>query len=226
MMSDKIDGMRTAAREKLNDWQDRLQRAVGVRDSLLQKKNELEKEKNNSRKKAIKATEALNFVEESVKTIRDRTLRSIESVTNEALQVVYSEESIKLECGVSIKRDRSAITLRYLKYLDDGTVIRRVPSGSGCGVSDVVAFALRMVLIKATGCEPILIADEPFKWLGRNQIPHAAKLLKYLAEKLNVQIVLTSHHPDLRDAADIAYQLELDENSITRIVSETIKGEE
>ena len=138
-------------------------------------------------------------------------------MTNEALQAIYDEE-LRLECDFNIKRDRSAVTLRYVKKLSDGSLLKRVPEGSGCGVSDVVAFALRMVLIKATGCEPILIADEPFKWLGRDQIPRAAKLLKYLSEKLGVQIILTSHHPDLRDMADVAYQFKLDENGITQIV--------
>lgn len=210
--------MCVSVRQKLNDWKERLQRAVGARDSLLEKKKVLNSKEKENKKQALISTQAINFVEESVRNIRTKTLKSTESVTNEALQAVY-EENLRLECDFDIKRDRSAVILRYVKQLNDGSILKRAPQGSGCGVSDVVAFALRMVLIKASGCEPILIADEPFKFLGRDQIPKAAALLKYLVEKLKIQIILTSHHPDLRDAANTAYHFELDENGITQIIS-------
>ena len=210
--------MGLTVRDQLNDWKERLQREAGVRDSLITRKNDLAENEKKHRQLAITATEALNFVEDSVKSIRTKTLRSIESVANEALRVVYDED-LRLECGFNIKRDRSAVIIRYVKKLSDGSVLKRVPEGSGCGVSDIVAFALRMVLIKATGCEPILVADEPFKWLGRDQIPRATQLLKYLSDRLGIQIILTSHHPDLRDMADTSYHFELDENAITQTVT-------
>jgi DNA repair exonuclease SbcCD ATPase subunit len=206
-------------KEKINEWKEKLQRSIGVRDSIIAKQKEAKKREEESKQQAIVATQALNFVEESVKSIRTKTLKSIESVANEALESIYNN-SLRLECDFNIKRDRSAVTLRYVKDLPDGISVKRSPDGSGCGVSDVIAFALRLVLIKATGCESILIADEPFKWLGRDQIIPAAALLKYLSEKLNTQIIISSHHPELKDVADHSYWLKLDEEEIVQIISE------
>jgi DNA repair exonuclease SbcCD ATPase subunit len=213
--------MRTIAeyRSALSDWKDELQRSIGVRDELLKQKKSWGKKEDANKELAEKAVQSLNFVEESVRSVRNKTLRSIEAVANEALQAVY-DENLKLECDFGIKRDRSAVTLRYVKKIGDGQLVKRDPDGSGCGVSDVVAFALRLVLIKATGSESVLVADEPFKWLGRDQIPKAAALLKFLSHKLGIQIIVTSHHQVLRDTADLAHGLEIDEDGIVRVISE------
>jgi len=208
-------------RSALSDWKDELQRSVGVRDDLVGQKNKWSKKETECKLAAEKAVQSLNFVEESVRSVRNKTLRSIEAVANEALQIVY-DKNLKLECDFGIKRDRSAVTLRYVKQIGDGQSVKRDPDGSGCGVSDVVAFALRLVLIKATGSESVLIADEPFKWLGRDQIPKAAALLKFLSHKLGIQIIVTSHHPDLRDVADHAHGLEVDEDGIIQVISEGV----
>lgn len=210
-----------SCRSALSDWKDKLQRSVGVRDDLVRQRDDWATKEAQSRASAEKAVASLNFVEESVRSVRDKTLRSIEAVANEALQVVY-DENLKLECDFGIKRDRSAVTLRYVKQIGDGQSVKRDPNGSGCGVSDVVAFALRLVLIKATGSEAVLIADEPFKWLGRDQIPKAAALLKYLSHKLGIQIIVTSHHQALRDVADHSHELEVDEDGIVQVVSEGV----
>jgi DNA repair exonuclease SbcCD ATPase subunit len=198
-----------------------LQRQVGARDELRKKKTKLEEVKNLNREKAERTIAALNFVEKTVQNIRGETLRSIESVANEALQSVYNQD-IRLECDFGIKRDRSAIDIRYVKTLSDGNKVKRDPTGSGCGVSDIVSFVLRMVLIKATGSEPVLIADEPFKQLDSEQAPKAASLLKYLSEKMGIQIILSSHHAAMKDAADHAHHLTTDENGLVQVFSEGV----
>jgi len=201
----------------LRDWKDDLQRQAGVRNSLLSKHQDLKDLEEASYDEATKASEGLSFVENSIQSIRGRTFRSIESVTNEALKAVYSED-LRIECDFGMKRDRSAVDIRIVKDFPDGTKLKRSPSGSGCGVSDVVSLCLRMVLIRATGCTPILIADEPFKWLGRDQIPKAAALLEYMADKLKMQVISASHHPSMRELADPSFWLELNEECETKII--------
>jgi DNA repair exonuclease SbcCD ATPase subunit len=217
-MNEKLEELQS----KLSEWQDELQRQAGVRDSLTSRMDVLVGQEERLYDQANVASEALGFVENSVQSIRGKTFRSIEAVTNESLQSVYSD-NLKIECDFSIKRNRSAVEIRIVKEFSDGTKLKRSPEGSGCGVSDVVSLCLRMVLIRATGCIPILIADEPFKWLGRDQIPQAAKLLKFLSEKLNMQIIVTSHHPIMRELADKSFWLELNEEEETKIIS--VEGE-
>jgi len=209
-------------RADLDALKDSLQRQVGVRDSLKKKYNSLKDQEEDLFERATKASEGLTFVENSIQSIRSRTFRSIETVTNEALQAVYAD-NLRIECDFGIKRDRSAVEIMIVKDCSDGSKLKRKPEGSGCGVSDVVSLCLRMVLIRATGCVPILIADEPFKWLGRDQIPQATQLLKHLSEKLNMQIIATSHHPTMRDLADKSFFVELNEDDESKIIS--VEGE-
>jgi DNA repair exonuclease SbcCD ATPase subunit len=206
-------------KQKLDEWNTDLQQRLGVRNNLIRQRKASKRKELECQEIANNASKSLSFVEESVKRIRDKTLRSVESVTNEALKKIYTDQDIRIECHFSIKRDRSAVTIRYAKNMPDGKVLKRNPEGSGCGVSDVVSLALRMVLIRATGSEPILIADEPFKWIGRDQIPQAAALLKYLAQELGIQIIVTSHHPQLKEYADKAYGIIL-EDGISKVVTE------
>lgn len=208
-------------RSALNSWKEELQRSVGVRDDLVKQRDGWIEKESSNKAAAEQAVQALNFVEESVRSVRNKTLRSIEAVANEALQAVYNED-LKLECDFGIKRDRSAVSFRYVKKVSDDVVVKRGPVGSGCGVSDVVAFALRLVLIKATGSENVLIADEPFKQLDREQAPKAAALLKFLSKKTGVQIIISSHHTALRDIADHTHHFEIDENGIVQVVSEGV----
>jgi len=208
----------TKVKASLKILKENLQRQVGVRDSLLEKFNNLKDQEVELYDQANKASEGLSFVENSIKSIRNRTFRSIETVTNEALKDVYSN-NLRIECDFGIKRDRSAVEIMIVKDCTDKSKLKRKPEGSGCGVSDVVSLCLRMVLIRATGCVPILIADEPFKWLGRDQIPQATQLLKCLSEKLGMQIIATSHHPTMRELADKSFWLELNEEDESKIIS-------
>jgi len=213
MLDEKIKSSIVA----LRDWKEDLQRQAGVRNSLLEKHQGLKDLEEASYDEAMKASEGLSFVENSIQTIRGRTFRSIETVTNEALKAVYSE-GLRIECDFGMKRDRSAVEILIVNDYDDGEKLKRNPDGSGCGVSDVVSLCLRMVLIRATGCVPILIADEPFKWLGRDQIPKAAALLKYMADKLKMQVISASHHPSMRELAETSFWLELNESRETKII--------
>lgn len=217
MLDEKIKSAAAA----LKDWQEDLQRQTGVRNSLLEKHRGLKELEEVSYNEATKASEGLSFVENSIQSIRGRTFRSIETVTNEALKAVYAED-LRIECDFGMKRDRSAVDIRIVKDCANGEVLKRNPDGSGCGVSDVVSLCLRMVLIRATGCVPILIADEPFKWLGRDQIPKAAALLEYMAIKLKMQVISASHHPSMRELAETSFWLELNEEGETKIIDEKL----
>lgn len=206
-----IKSQTASLREKIEAKEKDLQLRMGVFNMLKEKQKKIREEESKNHQLANKSANALSFVENSVHRIRNKTLRSIESVTNEALASVYGN-NIKIECDFGIKRDRSAVQIFIVKILEDGRRVKIRPEGSGCGVSDVIALSLRMVLIRATASELVLICDEPFKWIDRNKIEKMALLLKYLSQKMNIQIISASHHPAMRDLSDVAYRIALEED--------------
>ena len=71
------------------------------------------------------------------------------------------------------------------------------------------------ILIKASGADSVLVADEPFRFLGTAQVPRASMLLKEIAQRLGVQVILTTHHDMTVDVADRAFLLQKTDDGVS-----------
>jgi len=76
--------------------------------------------------------------------------------------------------------------------------------GSGGGIADVVALALRIALwnISTPKTAPVLIFDEPCKFISRDLQYKAGKIMKLLHEKLGMQIIVVSHDDPITENAN------------------------
>jgi DNA repair exonuclease SbcCD ATPase subunit len=199
---------------------DALQRQVGVRDQLVTRHDKLSSEVQKQVKAAGVADSALRFIETSVQSTRQEILRDIEAIADESLRTVYGENAPSLEWEVSVKRDRSSIVPWFVKQLPDGKTVKRRFEGCGCGVSDVTSLILRLVLLRASGTAPVLVIDEPFRNLGVLQVPHASALLRQVAKKLGVQVILTTHWSATVEQGDVVFWFELDKNGVVQATKE------
>lgn len=200
-----------ALKQKLSSRSNVLQRQVGARDEVVERiaKKKRQFQELNEHLKIVEKSQT--FVENAIRLTREDVVKGIQTVVNEALEAVYEDRAPKLECEIGVKRDKSAIIPRFSQLTRAGFEVKRDTSGWGFGVSDVTSLMLRMVLIKASGAEPILIADEPLKHLG-TLAPRAAKLLKTLSHRLGVQVIMTTHQQEVVDVADVVFRVQLDEN--------------
>lgn len=76
---------------------------------------------------------------------------------------------------------------------------------SGGGAVDVAALALRFscYAIQSPRRRPVMFLDEPLKWLKGSDLPEkGALMIKEISKKMNLQIVMNSHDPNLIEAAD------------------------
>jgi ABC-type transporter Mla maintaining outer membrane lipid asymmetry ATPase subunit MlaF len=76
---------------------------------------------------------------------------------------------------------------------------------SGGGAVDVACFALRVALwsLKTHRTRPVLILDEPLKWLKGDDLPEkGARMIKEISARLGIQIIMISHIPDQIEHAD------------------------
>lgn len=72
--------------------------------------------------------------------------------------------------------------------------------GAGLGACDVAVFGLRcaaLALVRPP-VRPLLVLDEPFKFVDEQRRPRVVELLTALAGELGVQIIMVTHVPDLR----------------------------
>lgn len=81
---------------------------------------------------------------------------------------------------------------------------------SGGGAVDVAAFGLQMSLwtLKTPRLRPVFVLDEPLKWLKGGDLPEkGAKMIREIAHRLGVQIIMVSHIPDQIAHADRVFRV-------------------
>lgn len=80
---------------------------------------------------------------------------------------------------------------------------------SGGGPVDVSAFALRLGSwsLSQPKSRPIIILDEPFRFVSKAKMPLAGQMLKESASQLGLQIIMVTHIDELVDAADKVFQV-------------------
>lgn len=91
-----------------------------------------------------------------------------------------------------------------LGFVKDGNKIDPI-IGTGGGAIDIAALSLRFSCwaIHKHKTRPIMVMDEPLKWLKGGDLPEkGAAIIKELSKKLNIQIIMVSHDPELINSAD------------------------
>lgn len=151
--------------------------------------------------------EGLAFLEKVANSRRGAMKDKIESILSEALQLLYGP-SYRVEMTYTVKRNRSDMTIEVIRDTPAGEVRRDPTAGTGGGVADTITVPLRlMVLLGSKQTDKIAILDECYKHLDPERVELVADFLKILAERLEMQIIICSHHRDeMMDKADKAYQ--------------------
>jgi DNA repair exonuclease SbcCD ATPase subunit len=143
---------------------------------------------------ALEARAVLTEVAQATqKNIED----SLASLVTMALQAVFP---YKLKCVVEFgqKRNKSECEI----WVEQEGEKMKPMDATGGGVVDVMSFAFRVAFWALKKTRPVLILDEPMKFLSRDYQPKAAEMIKMISEKLGVQFVMITHIPELAETAD------------------------
>jgi ABC-type glutathione transport system ATPase component len=139
--------------------------------------------------------------QEIAREIQETLVFHVTEISNLALSTVF-EDSYELSIEFEIARNRSEAQIR-LKQGKEGVPINPMDSTGG-GVVDVLSFGLRVSLwtLQTNPSAPVLIFDEPFKFLSNDHKPLMSQVIKQVAEKLGLQIIAVTHDTEFIDAAD------------------------
>ena len=124
-----------------------------------------------------------------------------------ALAAVF-DDPYELELDFVQRRGQTECDIWFVR---DGERVNPL-SASGGGAIDVACFALRVSLwsLKAKRTRPVLILDEPLKWLKGEDLPEkGARLIKEISERLKLQIIYISHIPEQVESADRIHHITL-----------------
>ena len=154
--------------------------------------------------KDIKALEIVRYINtEAGKIAQKQMKKKIESLVTIAIRGVF-DRPFTFKLIFEQKRNHIEATPLILEGKNEYN-----PKGDlGGGVTDIVSFALRLVLWHLSNPKSInfFILDEPFRLTGA-LIERVGKVLKYLSKELNFRVLLISHDNNLIEICDKVYRV-------------------
>lgn len=173
-------------------------------DDLLRERDALAKQVRNEARYLKDAGTQLDAVEKSQAVVQEIAQQiqqvahaQVASVVSRCLRAVFGDEAYEFRILFEQKRGRTEATL----VLRRGDVVLDDPlHEAGGGVIDVASFALRLacLLLARPHRRRLLVLDEPFKHLDKENQQRAGLLLQSLAEELGVQFVIVTHSDYLK----------------------------
>ena len=133
------------------------------------------------------------------------TLRvRLTAIGKTALGSVFPDKNLSFTAEFETKRGKTECAL----LVGEEGEYTEPMEGHGGGVVDVLSFALRVAFWSMDRSRPVLVLDEPFKFLSRDLVPAAANIIHRIARELKLQIIMVSHIPEFIEVADNVVSIE------------------
>jgi len=163
-------------------------------------------------------------LQQAARLTQEQLQYQVSDLVTAALQAVFPRP-YEFRLTFAEQRGRTEARAELLR----GGVESDDPMGAtGGGVVDVVAFALRVAMWSlapaARRPRPLLVLDEPFRFLSADLRERAASLLHELCERLGLQIVMVTHEPAFVIAADTTHKLAIRSDGVSRLESSERAG--
>ena len=196
----------------------------------LQTKREVLRNEHNSKIQYLEVLKKKyeNFVKarwvltEVSKATQIRFKERVESLVTMAIQSVF-DRSFKFVLYFEHKRNK--LECRPVVMEGDDEFVPKDDMGGG--IIDIISFALRVVLwsLQIPKSRNTLILDEPMKYVGKGVLlDRAGQMLKEISHRLNIQLIVVTHEPQLAQAADVVYNVEhIKGRSVVTLIKEEIE---
>lgn len=163
-----------------------------AKQTLGSERTRLEQAKTNL--EAIQTAQKL--VQEVATRVQEEAHAQIGGLVTRALRAVFGEDAYTFKIVFEQKRGKTEARFVFVR---DGEEIDPM-SAAGGGVIQVAALALRIscMVLEVPPVRLLLVADEPCSMVSKEYRSRVRNLLETLAEELDMQIILTTHSPDLQ----------------------------
>jgi DNA repair exonuclease SbcCD ATPase subunit len=134
---------------------------------------------------------------------RERLQKRLSAVVSQAVSAVFDEDIKVLIENATFR----GVTSMAIMIEQDG-LKTDIFSAKGGTLVDIVAFALRVLMVIWSGLQRVVVLDEPFAHVnGEEYRLRAADLLRELHRQLDVQFIVVAHELEMIDVADVAYEI-------------------
>jgi ABC-type thiamine transport system ATPase subunit len=135
--------------------------------------------------------------------VNAESLGEIERLVTFGLTTVFPDLPLRFSLPVSVKRGTQWVEPR----LQIGAIDAPILDSFGGGPAQVVAFLLRLIVMRRAGLAPLLLLDETFSMVSAQYVPNLSKLLKELSARFHSTFIVVTHDPALAELADHRYEI-------------------
>ena len=205
-------------RDLVKDMRSRVDRLKGRRDRIEDDLNETKQALSRTRKAHKKHLLAREVIREVGIATQEKLSFHVQDVVTLALEGVFPNP-YEFQVQFVLNRNRTECVLALKN--SDGSFVDPMDAAGG-GVVDVVSFALRVASwsMASPRTSPVLILDEPFRFLSRDLKPAAGEMLRQIADRLGLQIIMVTHEEPLIEIADRVFRVSKDRSGRSLISSD------
>lgn len=193
------------------------QQSKGVKSQIEKDIFNLENDIHQQKTQLDLIEKAQSFLQDVAQKTQSKLKLQIEDIVNVALETCFPDE-YEFTIQFNIARGK---TEAELVFVSKRTGLRIDPmNASGGGVVDLTSFALRIACYTLqNNSNNVIILDEPFRFISKDLQIRAGEILKTLSSKLNLQIILVTHIPELIGIGDRVFEVKKNDEGISKITT-------
>ena len=193
--------------EKIKDLSSLIEKNKILEEEYLKKVEKERKERENLEDENLTLTELKEFLFQISANYREDICSLFTNLVTEALTSIFEKE-IKFEIKLYSYRNEPAVDITVTE--EDLEVDPQKSCGGG--VNDIISLVLKIIFIYLKNSNRILILDESLKFLSRNYSEQASSFIRDISQRMNLQIILVSHKPELEVGCDNLITIEKENN--------------
>jgi len=194
--------------KRISDARRAVDTRLGIREGLLYQIKCDKEEARILERDIDKYAKALEVIQVAIKARRQEIKDRVEILVTKGLRAVFGRDDYEFIFKVTLKGSRVGLVPTLRSKFGDETLEVKIYDSHGGGVSDVVSFILRVVVLTLfrPKLSPLMVLDESFRHVSPEYLRGVAVLMEELARSTGIQFILVTHKPELLDAADVIYR--------------------
>lgn len=203
---------------------DRYNRIVGHRKSLLKKRKILRRKLKDSEKRYHSLVKARWVLNQAVGTVQSNFKEAVESLVTMAIRSIFNRPfDFKLKFEEKRNQMEAHPIIEEKINEDNKRIYKNLEDDLGGSILDIIGFVFNIIIFSLSSPQKrnVLLLDEPFKFTGALAIL-AGKVLREISQKRNIQFIIVTHDERLMEFADrtffIGYNKKKEKTVIERVM--------
>ena len=147
--------------------------------------------------------ETRNIFKKAAILTQNNLASHLSSIVTKSLRIVWGDREMSFHTEFVERRNSTECDM----WIEEDGYKYALLGSKGFGVVDVISFSLKVAYILLHRSDNICIIDEPFRNCSRDKHETLSKLIKGLAEELDMQFIISTHVPDLISYADASFEI-------------------